>query len=63
MEYVVIISAIVSIALVLISKIYGIRIVYPALMIVLTIVIDVLSNTIRSRKSKKDINIDEYIKK
>ena len=63
MEYVVIISAIVSIALVLISKIYGISIVYPSLMIVLTIVIDVLSNTIRSRKSKKDINIDEYIKK
>ncbi len=63
MEYVVIIFAIVSIALVFISKIYGISIVYPSLMIVLTIVIDVLSNTIRSRKAKKDINIDEYIKK
>ncbi len=63
MEYVVIIFAIVSIALVFISKIYGISIVYPSLMIVLTIVIDVLSNTIRSRKAKKNINIDEYIKK
>ena len=63
MEYVVIISAIVSIALVFISKVYGISIVYPSLMIVLTIVIDVLSNTIRSRKAKKNINIDEYIKK
>lgn len=63
MEYVVIIFAIVSIVLVFISKIYGISIIYPSLMILLTIVIDVLSNTIRSRKAKKDINIDEYIKK
>lgn len=60
MNYFVIILAIISIILVFLSRFYELSIVYPTLMIILTIFIDVLVNTIKNRKKKKEnINIKE----
>ena len=60
MNYFVIILAIISIILVFLSRFYELSIVYPTLMIILTIFVDVLVNTIKNRKqNKENINIKE----
>ncbi|MGN1012573.1 MAG: hypothetical protein ACI4ON_01925 [Clostridia bacterium] len=60
MNYFVIILAIISIILVFLSRFYELSIVYPTLIIILTIFIDVLVNTIKNRKkNKENINIKE----
>lgn len=60
MNYFVIILAIISILLVFLSRFYELSIVYPTLMIILTIFVDVLVNTIKNRKkNKENINIKE----
>lgn len=60
MNYFVIILAIISIILVFLSRFYELSIVYPTLMIILTIFVDVLVNTIKNRKkNKENINIRE----
>ena len=60
MNYFVIILAIISIILVFLSRFYELSIVYPTLMIILTIFVDVLINTIKNRKkNKENINIKE----
>lgn len=60
MHYFVLTIAVIAIVLVFICKYYGLSIIYPTLVIILAIVLDVLSNTIINRKSKKEnINIKE----
>ena len=60
MNYFVIILAIISIILVFLSRFYELSIVYPTLIIILTIFVDVLVNTIKNRKkNKENINIKE----
>ena len=56
MNYFVIILAIISIILVFLSRFYELSIVYPTLMIILTIFVDVLVNTIKNRKKNKENN-------
>lgn len=64
MNYIVIISAIFSIVLVFLSKIYKLDIIYPTLMIILTIVLDVVSYKLKSIKDKKDgSNLRDIINK
>lgn len=64
MNYIVIISAIFSIVLVFLSKIYKLNIIYPTLMIILTIVLDVVSYKLKSIKDKKDgSNLRDIINK
>ena len=65
MNLIVIISACLTIILALLYKFYSLNIIYPTLMLILTIVLDILSNTIRIRKDrniKKDIE-NEVLKK
>lgn len=64
MNYIVIISAIFSIILVFLSKIYKLNIIYPTLMIILTIVLDIVSYKLKSIKDKKDgSNLRDIINK
>lgn len=64
MNYFVIFLAIISIILVLLSKFSGLSIVYPSLMIVLTIILDIVANTVKANKDKKEnTNIDDVLNK
>ncbi len=56
MNYLVIVCAIISIVLIFLSKLYKLSVVYPSLMIILTIILDIVSNTIRKRKENKEYN-------
>lgn len=56
MHCLVLIIACIAIVLVFICKYYGLSIIYPTLVIILAIVLDVLSNTITSRKNKRENN-------
>ena len=56
MHCLVLIIACIAIVLVFICKYYGLSIIYPTLVIILAIVLDVLSNTISSRKNKRENN-------
>lgn len=59
MSYLVIICAIVSICLVILSKVKDLSIIYPTLMIILTIILNIVSNAINERRIKKDnIKVD-----
>ena len=53
MHILVLISAAVTIILAILSKIYSLSIIYPSLMLVLTILLDLISNTLETRKDKK----------
>ncbi len=53
MHILVLISAAVTIILVILSKFYSLSIIYPSLMLILTIILDLLSNTLQTRKDKK----------
>lgn len=59
----VIILAILTIITAFASKFYGISIIYPTLLIILTIICDVLSNVITDRKKQKDKKYDIENKK
>ena len=64
MNYWVLLFALISIILVLISKFYGLSILYPTLFIIFTIIFDLISNTIRENKDRKEhSNISEIIDK
>ena len=64
MNYWVLLFALISIILVLISKFYGLSILYPTLFIIFTIIFDLISNTIRENKERKEHgNISEIIDK
>ena len=64
MNYWVLLFALISIILVLISKFYGLSILYPTLFIIFTIIFDLISNTIRGNKERKEhSNISEIIDK
>ena len=54
MNYIVVILAVISIVLVFISKLYNLNIIYPTLMIILTIVMDIVSHKLKSKKDKKE---------
>lgn len=56
MHCLVLIIACIAIVLVFICKYYGLSIIYPTLVIILAVVLDVLSNTISSRKNKRENN-------
>ncbi len=56
MHYLVLVIACIAIVLVFICKYYGLSIIYPTLVIILAVVLDVLSNTISSRKNKRENN-------
>ena len=56
MHYLVLVIACIAIVLVFICKYYGLSIIYPTLVIILAIVLDVLSNTITSRKNRRENN-------
>lgn len=56
MHYLVLVIACIAIALVFICKYYGLSIIYPTLVIILAVVLDILSNTITSRKNRKENN-------
>ncbi|MBR2785533.1 MAG: hypothetical protein IKD74_06080 [Clostridia bacterium] len=63
MHILVLISAAVTIILAILSKIYSLSIIYPSLMLVLTILLDLISNTLETRKDKKlEKKIEEEIK-
>ena len=53
MNLIVIISACITIILAFLYKFYSLSIIFPTLMLILTIVLDILSNTIKTRKDKK----------
>ena len=57
MHYLVLVIACIAIVLVFICKYYGLSIIYPTLVIILAVVLDVLSNTISSRKNKRENNM------
>lgn len=60
MNYFVLILAILSIILVILSKIYNLSIIFPTLVIILTIIVDVIVNTININKAKKEnTNLDQ----
>ena len=62
MNYIVVILAVISIVLVFISKLYNLNIIYPTLMIILTIVRDIVSHKLKSKKDKKEgLNIKDII--
>ena len=64
MNYWVLLFALISIILVLIFKFYGLSILYPTLFIIFTIIFDLISNTIRENKERKEhSNISEIIDK
>ena len=64
MNYWVLLFALISIILVLISKFYGLSILYPTLFIIFTIIFDLISNTIRENKERKEhSSISEIIDK
>ncbi len=64
MNYWVLLFALISIILVLISKFYGLSILYPTLFIIFTIIFDLISNTIIENKERKEhSNISEIIDK
>ncbi len=64
MNYSVIFFAVLSIILVLLSKFYGLSILYPTLLIIFTIILDLIINTINAKREKKEHNrLDEIIKK
>lgn len=64
MNYIVIISAIITVILVFLTKYFKLSIVYPTLMIILTIVLDIVSNKLRFNKDKKErINLSNIINK
>lgn len=66
MNYLVMVLAIISIILVLVCKYYSLSIVYPTLVIILTILLDIASNMLKARKDKKEgkegFKIDKKIK-
>ena len=63
MHILVLISAAVTIILAILSKIYSLSIIYPSLMLVLTILLDLISNTLETRKDiKLEKKIEEEIK-
>lgn len=64
MNYSVLFFAILSIILVFLSKFYGLSILYPTLLIIFTIILDLIINTINAKREKKEHNsLDEIIKK
>lgn len=64
MNYSVLFLAILSIILVFLSKFYGLSILYPTLLIIFTIILDLIINTINAKREKKEHNsLDEIIKK
>ena len=56
MHYIVLVIACIAIVLVFICKYYGLSIIYPTLVIILAVVLDVLSNTTSNRKNRKENN-------
>ena len=64
MNYSVLFFVILSIILVFLSKFYGLSILYPTLLIIFTIILDLIINTINAKREKKEHNsLDEIIKK
>lgn len=64
MNYSVLFLAILSIILVFLSRFYGLSILYPTLLIIFTIILDLIINTINAKREKKEHNsLDEIIKK
>ena len=64
MNYSVLFFAILSIILVFLSKFYGLSILYPTLLIIFTIILDLIINTINAKREKRKHNsLDEIIKK
>lgn len=60
MNYLVIVVSLIAIVLVFLAKIYDFSMIYPTLLIVLAVILDVLVNTINERKNRKiDKNLDE----
>lgn len=56
MNYIVLVIAIVAIILVFLARFLGLSIIYPTLVIVLAILLDIVTNKIKSRKEKKERN-------
>ncbi len=56
MNYIVIISAIITVMLAIIVKFFNLSLIYPTLMLILTIILDIIANTIKSNKDKKECN-------
>lgn len=64
MNYSVLFLAILSIILVFLSRFYGLSVLYPTLLIIFTIILDLIINTINAKREKKEHNsLDEIIKK
>jgi hypothetical protein len=54
MNYLIVVLAIISIILVLLCKFLNLSIIYPTLIIILVIVLDILSNIIAKRNKEKN---------
>ncbi len=63
MDYLVIAIVIVAIILTLLSKFYGLSIVFPTLLMILAIIMSFLSSSLKTRKDKKNLqNIKNELK-
>ena len=55
MNYITIFLAILTIVSVFLAKFFNLSIIYPTLLIILTIIFDILVNIINERKNRKEI--------
>lgn len=63
MDYLIIVIVVIAIVLTLLSKFYGLSMVFPTLLIILAILMSLLSNSLKERKDKKKLqNIEDKIK-
>lgn len=68
MDYLIIVIVIVAIILTLLSKFYGLSMIFPTLLIILAIIMSFLSSSLKTRKDKKNLqdiekNINENKKR
>lgn len=62
MDYLIIAIVIVAIILTLLSKFYGLSMIFPTLLIILAIIMSFLSSSLKTRKDKKNLQ-DQDIEK
>lgn len=63
MDYLIIAIVIVAIILTLLSKFYGLSIVFPTLLMILAVIMSFLSSSLKTRKDKKNLqNIKNELK-
>ncbi len=62
MNILVIIICVIAFILVFFCRVYGLSVIYPTLLIILAIILDILTNTLNSQRRKKEYTNIEEIK-